>query len=118
MTTLEPMVDIAIRLRELRRPDRAMDWEIHHSYGSGLGAYGQHPQYTLSVDAALTLCEPRLSWHVWSTMEGGYAADVYLKLKDSSPYEHPPALAKFPAIALCIAAIKARAAHTSPVETP
>src|SRR5437879_3858027 len=42
------------------------------------------PHYTSSVDAALSLCEPRISWHVWSTMEGGYAADAYQKLKDAS----------------------------------
>lgn len=63
------------------------------------------PKYTSSMDDALRLCEPLISWKVWSTMEGGYAADAFRYLKDMS--ERPTGLHRYAPMALCIAALKA-----------
>lgn len=44
------------RVERLMGPDRAVDWEIHCRKGmDGVGMYGDHPPYTGSMDAAMTL---------------------------------------------------------------
>lgn len=63
------------------------------------------PRFTKSIDDVVEWCEGcGFSWRVWSTMEGGYAAEAFKKLKDISP--DPTGLGRNPAIALCVAMLK------------
>jgi hypothetical protein len=115
MRQIEALID---KLKAARAPSRELDREILRIVSGKDGtreietAYPFRwscwfaPRYTASVDAALSLCEPRISWKIWSTMEGAYAADAFLKLKDMS--ERPTGLGQTAPIALCIAALKAR----------
>ena len=72
------------------------------------------PRFTKSLDDIVDWCEGAgISWRVWSTLEGGYAADAFKKFKDSSP--DPTGLGRTAAIALCIAMLKARADAASDI---
>jgi hypothetical protein len=47
---------LAQKCESAARPDRSLDWEIHCREGiGGVGMYGDHPRYTESADAAMTL---------------------------------------------------------------
>jgi hypothetical protein len=53
MTNLETL---ASKVEGVGGGDRALDWEIHLRDGlDGVGMYGDHPAYTGSLDAAMTL---------------------------------------------------------------
>lgn len=52
----QELIALAERVEKLEGPDRSLDWSIHLRNGlEGVGAYGQHPHYTASIDAAMTL---------------------------------------------------------------
>jgi hypothetical protein len=56
MTDPATLLALADRVEALTGPDRALDWETHCRNGlDGVGGYGDHPAYTASLDAALSL---------------------------------------------------------------
>lgn len=94
---------------EKGEPDRSLDWEIHCRDGlAGVGSYGQHPEYTASIDDALMLV-PR--HHLWELRHGFEARAIVWMIETDYDDRDPPTgyTTEFPAIALCIAALKASA---------
>lgn len=101
------MTELAQRCETATGPDRVIDWEIHCRNGlDGVGYYGDHPAYTGSIDAALTLVPDKLR--------------KFMFLQTSEPakagFEHDGHFVYFEAataaLALCAAAL--RASHAGP----
>ena len=91
-----------------------LGWNEIHPFGSTTAAeqlFDQMHHYTISLDAALTLVPEGCSWHVSTTSRDVFDAwcmpwrDV-----DNPKLDKPWVSALNPALALCIAALKARAA--------
>jgi hypothetical protein len=100
---------LAWRLQRAEGPDRGLDWEIHCRRGpDGIGAYGAHPAYTASLDAALTLVPPH---HLWEVKQGIEARAIVWRLETDYDDTGAPTgySTTFPAIALCVACIRAEA---------
>lgn len=92
------------QLEKLKAADRATDWQIHCRNGLlGVGHYGPHPAYTSSIDAAITLV-PKDGPYIWSWRVGNTPSGRGFSYIGTSQIEHEGAS---PAIALCIAALKA-----------
>jgi hypothetical protein len=129
------LVDLIARLEKATRPDRVLDADIWESVGRapvgqgfyrGSSEWDRHlwfapnlsvpiespPSYTSSIDAALTLVPEGWEWALHA--EGGLyrveMGDPMIGLEG----EHETA----PAIALCIAALKARLATSSAERSP
>lgn len=111
------MDELLARLEKAEGPDRELDWEIELTRGTA-GTPGGHelPRYTGSLDAALTLVPEHHRFLIDKRPyadEGrpdGYRCQVY---KQGYPYrsdgsDTPTAWASSPALALCIAALRAR----------
>lgn len=59
--------ELAERVEKLTGPDRSIDWTIHLRNGlEGVGMYGDHPSYTASIDAAMTLVPEGCAWALYS----------------------------------------------------
>lgn len=104
------MEDLIKELEQLRQPNFALDYAIHCRRGlDGVGAYGDHPAYTASVDAALRLVPPH---HLWQVKQGIECTAIVWRLE--TDYDDHPAptgySTTYPALALCIAALKAELA--------
>lgn len=98
-------MDLIDRLQKAERPDRALDWEIHCRDGlEGVGAYGDHPSYTASIDAAVTLVPDGHGWHV----SGDGTARVWNADRAFYGLHANKDINRKPPIALCIAALRAR----------
>lgn len=103
---------LAERCEKAAGPDREFDAEIAQAIGVGptgfAQAKGKHwvtwPAYTSSLDAALELVPEGLGWTLYSD---GYAG-VGPITDDEIP--QPEIIAATPALALCAAALRARAA--------
>lgn len=94
------------RLEQATGPDRALDWELHVIDGlEGVGMYGAHPKYTASIDAARMLVPDGRGW-VLKTVARGCEARV--GGIPGGDFEIHGAEAPTAAVALCIAALKAR----------
>lgn len=74
------------------------------------------PLYTFSVDAAVTLVPPH---HLWQVKQGIEASAVVWMLETDYDERDPPMgySTTFPAIALCIAALRARAERETRTES-
>jgi hypothetical protein len=129
------MNDLIKRLETVTGPDRALDGEIWREvngwpieagfeFGSGiwhrqdpkdLCAYEAPPLFTSSIDDAMTLVPEGWLWTVATYWCDGSAKPPYFAdcapsaLRDGSDVEVSQAWAAIPALALCIAALKARA---------
>ena len=111
--------DLIQRLEAADGPDRKLDVAIHLAVGrqrdlyrepSGIEYYldSGDPHYTASTDAALTLCPSEiLSWTISDT-PGGATATMYDGKFEA--WGHPSPGRGNPAIAICIAALRAREA--------
>ena len=74
---------------------------------------GWPPKFTTSIDAALTLVPAGRPWSITQQSSGvGYFADIAIKDDDGWWFEAdgPGSEAPTPALALCIAALRARSA--------
>ncbi len=103
--------DLISRLEELEGPTLEADMAIEDAFPS-LRPGQPMPRYTASLDAAVALLERVLPGWRWAVDSNGYA-DVrsYSSMKEAF------GTAQTPAIALCIAVLKARGA-TSVVAAP
>ena len=106
------MSDLIARLGAASEGSRALDWEIHVRNGlDGVGMHATHPAYTTSLDAALTLVPDGWDWQV----EGGtppmcaMVSDNGGKFLIQGDQEFYAYHKTSPALALCIASLKARA---------
>lgn len=112
------MDDLIARLEKATGPDRDLDHAIDTAL---LGEWTYYaPEYTASIDAALTLVPNGYRWLVrkhdgsktWAGGKGAKSfANVYADEHESPMYE---AWTQTPALALCIAALKARQAMANP----
>lgn len=126
------MDELIKRLEAASGPDRELDADIATSLGKPVckddpcnwvikypGAYDYRklPRYTASIDAALTLVPEGLDWFVkhYASAGGKYGAVVTspeIAARSWGDYSHDDAAT--PAIALCIAALRARSAAPPP----
>jgi hypothetical protein len=105
---------LAFLLEKAEGPSRDMDWAIHCRNGlDGVGSYGNHPAYTASFDAALTLVPPHYQWEARQGIEA--RAIVWSVCVDYDEREAPTGYSTtFPAMALCTAALRAQAESIRP----
>lgn len=98
------LMKLAERVEALSGPDRAVDWELHVFDGLvGVGMYGAHPHYTASLDAAMTLVPEGVVFDVGWLHDMSQARGCVAGKK--------AAYAATPALALCAAALRARASN-------
>lgn len=98
--------DLIARLEKATGEDRELDCLIEGIHPT---ASGDTPHYSASIDAALTLVPKGFAWTLASqgTTDFRFFASVAFPDEDC---DGTPTLAATPAIALCIAALRARAA--------
>jgi hypothetical protein len=117
---MNPLLALAERVEKAEVPDRELDVAIVRALHPGIGPYEPHcvgeepifwhdpyrktlcPKFTASVDAALTLVPDGYGWNVQGN------TNVFHALVSSYPGN-----ARTPALALCAAALRARATLTA-----
>lgn len=101
-TALDDLVE-SVRAAEVA--DRDLDWRIHCRNGLyGVGAYGSHPKYTASLDAALTLVPPEHDWIV-AAVNGQVGGTPYACVGSTEAH-----YGETPVLSLCLAALRAEVA--------
>lgn len=93
--------------RDSRGRSKGREWFLDSH--SGIETWGRCPPYTTSIDAALTLVPEGWQWNIDNGIHCEDAAHAWLG--NNSPQEIVPGTsgdAATPALALCIAALKAR----------
>lgn len=117
------MNDLIERIEAASGPDRELDHEIYEYLGSpvvrmvsatthGTDLVNWAPFYTASVDAALTLVPEGFEWSLEYQAGHHVSSDVECMIaiaKLGDPCRDWEATAATPALALCAAALKARA---------
>ncbi len=107
MTLIEKLEAATEGSRELdlkigQATHRGMRGRVPNYWADNLRLMGQLPEYTTSIDAALTLVPEGTEWILLTVPEeGGYGAGVGESMWNS--------FALTPALAICIAALRARA---------
>jgi hypothetical protein len=108
------LLELAERCEKASGPNRGLDWMIQLRDGpNGVGAYGPHPHFTASIDAAMALVPGDAFWRLGHDGDGAdpseFRADVIVpRLGGADPRGR--AIGSTPALALCAAALRARAA--------
>ena len=113
MTNLNALRDLEKRLAEAKGADVNIDRDIHYLGNDGHGPGWlacDKPRYTDSLDAAIALVErvlpnPDWFWRV-STINGGAQARIY-DMRDDDPEKEFYGSGKNPALALCLAVVRA-----------
>lgn len=104
------MTDLELieRLEKATGPDREFDEAIARLAGWYIdgGGYTSAPRFTASIDAALTLVPKGFNWSLGSMGGKGFKADLHHIERGFGPV----CIGVTAPIAICIAAIKARAA--------
>ena len=104
------MDELIAKLEALDGPDRNVDAEIYHTIKQGVGCGSTHdaPLFTASIDAAITLLDKHALWAVGNMEDGSFARLCWPQPDGSFLDGYYNATATTPAIALCIAALKAK----------
>lgn len=102
--------DLIARLEKATGDSRTLDAMIHHLVrdGIGNGAYSHAPQYTSSIDAAMTLVPEGHHFGLDTAAADevySFASIMLNGVAIGRPANHA---GRTPAIALCIAALRAR----------
>lgn len=118
----DELLKLAERVEALSGPDRAIDWQIHCRNGlNGVGMYGNHPSYTASLDAAMTLVPGGENgrWNTGKFNTNAKKCTAQVAVEDEIFIEtgslgrglkvRSSATAATPALALCAAALRALA---------
>lgn len=112
------MTDLIARLEAAEGPDRELDAEIENLLAGGSDRDLEYivsngvedttapPRYTASIDAALTLVPEGWTWGIMHC--AGAPPEVCFYRAVCGVYSSIVAVAATPALALCIAALKAR----------
>lgn len=97
------------KLERADGPDREIDAMIHFhvTAGIGCGMAQDAPHYTSSIDAAMTLVPEEYVWSV-NTFAEPSRASAYLVRHDNCYVKTGNQFCATPALALCIAALRAR----------
>lgn len=128
MADLQPLIS---RLEKVEGPDRELDAEIYASIGAvpsevadpitGTeivwifnGSIGFPPKFTASLDAAVGLVPEGKAWGIEDVGAGNPLFEVYAGDGDDADHF---VVHKLAAIALCIAALKARASEEANAKT-
>jgi hypothetical protein len=114
------MIELAERCEQATGPDDDLDCAIHEQFGGTPQIAPGHrwsstPRYTVSLDAAMTLV-PGIDWEWSLEWESGsllYHPDIeqFARAKIGDPTLRMDAECVTPALALCAAALRARAAQ-------
>lgn len=101
------MKEFIDRLASASEPSRILDWEIHVRNGlNGVGSCGEHPQYTSSLDAAMSLkpegYQAYVDTGVWDQAHACVWTDRPHRISGGA------VKAATPAIALCVAVMRAK----------
>lgn len=108
------MTDLITRLQAAEGPSRELDTEICEAIGFVLGQLGHAPPFTTSIDAALTLVPEGWHWAIYTEKGicGGKGARVNVggpeRTRRGWSKDLHEVYAATPALALCIAALRAR----------
>jgi hypothetical protein len=94
--------ELIARLEAATGPDRDLDVAIIDALFPGARKFPL--EYTASIDAALTLVPEGWRWHLGNTLDGRGTAMIWLNPLTGTD----EIFAAAPAIALCIAALRAR----------
>lgn len=129
MTTL---LELAERCEAATGPDRELDKPIAQAVGwthffvqkdmwwrsPNGSSHGDPPRFSASLDAAMTLIDDTCVWGV-SKQEHNPGRDYYYQasVMPFGPVPWSEAKAVTPALALCAAALRARASNSSPEGT-
>lgn len=106
--------NLITRLEGMTGPDRNADAMIHHAIndGVGTGCWSDAPHYTSSLDAAMSLVPEGMSACATKYADGSGAAETWRYVTERFPEiyggSHQNVGARTPAIALCIASLRAR----------
>ena len=108
------LLELAERCEKAEGPDRALDYDIAHSVTRAHLETGKAPAYTASIDAALTLVPEGWDWSAQTSCLKGLSR-ASCDLTQLAPFKPEDwtvrtARATTPALALCAAALRARAA--------
>lgn len=100
------------RLEALESPCRECDALLHHARlnGIGTGYASNAPAYTASLDAAMTLVPEGYGWRLWVPSSTALSPMVVTMWGNGRKYAPNESTAATPAIALCIASLKAQEA--------
>lgn len=104
MMTLDELI---ARLEKATAPDRGLDRDIAFSFGWDPDGIQEPPAYTASIDAAMTLVPAGMHWQLNSAGAPNSAWQAAVCRSDLEPQVECWAYSS-PAIALCIAALRAR----------
>lgn len=119
--TAHLLAGLIARLEMATEGNRALDWEIHGRDGlEGIGSYWDCPRYTSDLNAALSLVPEHIECgklqfsrnktgrqYCHATLEQS-AESLGRDMRDDEPLEIEAQNAATPALALCIAALRAR----------
>jgi len=108
MSDRTTLLTLAERCEQAAGPDRELDWQIAIAYNVAKGRY-----YTGSLDAAVTLVPEGCDWHCQSnpSVSACWASVSPKKLGlELRGWGSGMRRASTPALALCAAALRARAA--------
>src|SRR3569832_1648284 len=119
------LLELAERCEAATRPDRELDWDIADAMGSNGSIHKRvaAPRYTASLDAAMTLVPEhgaveRSGWHTIGTPWAGF--EIWMYREENGTWLHSSSdpitegNAATPALALCAAALRARASQATP----
>ena len=118
MTTPKPdvLLELAERCEAATGPDLKLERDIRKALGLYHSVSAAKCRFTRSLDAAMTLVPEGVSFAVGKGIEtelGGSATDYAWCGSKAVPHEGPYAWAATPALALCAAALRARAKGVS-----
>ena len=101
--------EIIAKLKEAKGPDRNLDSVIHWFFlkGVGTGHYGTQPEYTSSLDAAISLVEREKPGCDWGVTNGNKRHEIGLHawLRPRGAIKQSTGTGATPAIALVLALI-------------
>lgn len=100
-------------LEAAKEGDRSLDWEIHCRNGlDGVGMFGNHPPYTTSFDAAMSLVPDGWAVSIHKSPPDHNCSQSAALCKGDPPFFDNieiDQIAETAVLALCIAALKAPA---------
>ena len=110
---MSELLELAERCEKAAGPDRAIDFDIAEFVTRAHMATGKAPAYTASLDAAMTLIDDSEIWGV-SKQEHNPGRDYYYQasVMPFGPKPWHEAKAASAALALCAAALRAKATLT------
>ena len=104
------LLELAERCEAATGPDRELDFEIAKTIGRERWYAGGHPQwhFTASLDAAMSLVDPRALWAIGSMEEGPFCRLCWPQPDGGFTGGYFEGQAETVPLSICVAALKAR----------